>query len=257
MERGGDAVGQQLRLGVAHGGRDGERDAGAGLDLAFERIPVQIDDARQHQQPGRIEPPVRFEIGADPGDAALGQQHVGHWLHAVGQQHPSPGDQQRHGGCPLRILALRILARGALCRAMLHLAKLAVGIGDIAHLRRVQAGRLRAQPPLRHLTRSAPRRAAEIIEGGSLYWVVAGAMLVRQRVLDVTLEQRDDGTPCAGLVLDRALVPVEGRPVKPFQGWRYLTAADAPADVAAQQEGAGTDALPAALQRELRALCLL
>ena len=140
---------------------------------------------------------------------------------------------------------------------MLHLAKLAVGILDIAHLRRVQAGRMAAAPPLRHLTRSFPRRAAEIVDGGSIYWVIGGAMLVRQRVLDVIEDQRDDATRCAGLVLDPALAQVEGRPVKAFQGWRYLAAADAPADVTAQREGAGADEMPAGLQRELRALCLL
>ena len=131
----------------------------------------------------------------------------------------------------------------------LHLTKLAVGIRDIAHLQDVQG------PAPQHHTRSFPKRAGEIKDGGSLYWVVRGVVLVRQRVLDVVEDRWDDGTRCAGLVLDPALVQVLGRPVKAFQGWRYLLPEDAPADVAA---GAVEDGeLPAALRAQLRALCLL
>ncbi len=140
---------------------------------------------------------------------------------------------------------------------MLHIAKLAVGIRDIAHLHQVQAMRASQTPPLRHHTRSFPRRATEITNGGSIYWVIGGAMLVRQRVLDVIEDRWDDATKCAGLVLDPALIPVEGRPTKAFQGWRYLAAADAPADVSAQGPARGADGLPDELRRQLQALCLL
>ncbi len=138
---------------------------------------------------------------------------------------------------------------------MLHLTKLAVGIRDLAHLTAVQAARRGAHPPLRHQTRNRPRRAAEITGSGSIYWVIAGTLLVRQRVLDIVEDRWDDGTPCAGLVLDPALVQVEGRPVKAFQGWRYLQAADAPPDLTAA--ALAPDAMPAALRNELRALCLI
>ncbi len=139
---------------------------------------------------------------------------------------------------------------------MIHLMKLAVGVKDIAHLRRVQAERMGATPPLRHRTRSFPRRAPEIADGGSIYWVIGGALLVRQRILDVIEDRQDDESKCAGLVLDPVLVPVEGRPVKPFQGWRYLDPAGAPADIV-EGDQQGADALPAALRQQLRALCLL
>ena len=139
---------------------------------------------------------------------------------------------------------------------MLHLIKLAVGVQDVAHLRALQAAR-QGTEALRHRTRNAPRRAAELMAGGSLYWVIAGALVVRQRVLDVTPDHWPDGTACAGLMLDPVLVPVEGRRMKPFQGWRYLEDAAAPADVSAMTETPGADAMPAALRRELEALCLL
>jgi len=140
---------------------------------------------------------------------------------------------------------------------MLHITKLAVGIRDIAHLRQVQAERDSREPPLRHRTRNFPRRASEIIEGGSIYWIIGGTMLVRQRVLDVIEDKWEDDTRCAGLVLDPALVPVEGRATRAFQGWRYLADADAPADVSAQGPARGADGLSDELRRQLRALCLI
>jgi hypothetical protein len=138
---------------------------------------------------------------------------------------------------------------------MLHMVKLAVGIRDVAHLRQVQAMRQAQNPPLRHQTRSFPRRAAEITEGGSMYWVIAGAIVVRQRIIDITHDRWEDGTACAGLILDPDLVGVASRPTKPFQGWRYLAATDAPADL--DQAAPADDALPRALQNALRELGLL
>lgn len=138
---------------------------------------------------------------------------------------------------------------------MIHMTKLAVGIRDLAHLRQHQAARVAAGIPLRHQTRNAPRRADEVTDGGSLYWVIAGAMLVRQRIVDITEDQWDDGSRCAGLVLDPVLVQVEGRPTKPFQGWRYLDPAAAPPDLTEADLAPGL--MPPALRNELRALCLL
>lgn len=135
------------------------------------------------------------------------------------------------------------------------MTKLAVGARDIAHLRSFQTARLLTAPDLRHQTRNHPRRAPEVIEGGSMYWVVAGAMLVRQRIVDIVEDRWDDGTRCAGLVLDPELVQVEGRPVKPFQGWRYLQPNDAPPDLTESDFAPG--AIPPALRNELRALCLI
>ncbi len=140
---------------------------------------------------------------------------------------------------------------------MLHLTKLAVGVRDIAHLAQLQAQRMQHDPPLRHRTRNFPRRAAEILDGGSIYWVIAGATLVRQRILDIRHDAWDDGSACAGIVLDPTLVPVAGRLTKPFQGWRYLAPEAAPADLGAQAEAAGADELPPAMRRELQALGLL
>ena len=121
----------------------------------------------------------------------------------------------------------------------------------------VLCDRLAADPPLRHRTRNFPRRAAEVTAGGSIYWVIAGAVLVRQRILEIAADQWDDGSACAALMLDPALVPVAGRPVRAFQGWRYLEDAAAPPDLAASAVADGAEQMPEPMRRELRELGLL
>lgn len=141
---------------------------------------------------------------------------------------------------------------------VLHLIKLAVGPRDLSQLRAAQSRRAILDPPLRHQTRMRPKRAAELLGGGSIYWVVAGLLQARQRLIDIREERWDDGSGCAGLVLDPELVPVAIRPTKPFQGWRYLAVEAAPDDL--RGDGAlvvaGAD-MPESLRRELRLLGLL
>jgi hypothetical protein len=140
---------------------------------------------------------------------------------------------------------------------MLHLTKLAVGVRDADHLRELQGERIRTHARLWHRTRSFPRRHAEVVDGGSMYWVIAGTMLARQRIVDIIEDQRDDLTPCTSLILDPELVSLVGRPTRPFQGWRYLEPDAAPPDMPAFGTILGLDQLPATLRHELRALCLL
>lgn len=140
---------------------------------------------------------------------------------------------------------------------MLHMTKLAVGVSDIDHLRALQTERRRASGILRHRTRMAPRRAAEVLDGGSIYWVISGSMLARQLITDIIDDERDDKTPCIALILDPAVVQLVGRPTRPFQGWRYLDPEEAPPDMPDIGAITGLDMLPQALRQELRALCLL
>ena len=135
----------------------------------------------------------------------------------------------------------------------LHLIKLAVGIASIEDLRARQAER---GPPLRHRTRSFPKRAAEIVAGGSIYWVISRVLSVRQPICDIVAATYEDGSRCTDLMLAPALVAVRPRAIKPFQGWRYLAAVDAPQDDVAWAGGRG-DVLPEALRRDLASLALL
>ncbi len=138
----------------------------------------------------------------------------------------------------------------------LHLVKLAVGAKSVEDVQAWQAARAKVAPPLRHRTRNFPKRADEILDGGSIYWVVNRVLSVRQRIEDIVVAKERDGTRCTDLVLHPTLIAVRGRVVKPFQGWRYLTDADAPEDLASGGVDAAA-ALPAAMQRELAALALL
>jgi hypothetical protein len=101
----------------------------------------------------------------------------------------------------------------------------------------------------RHVTRMWPRRAEEILGGGSLYWVFKGLILARQTIEKFEPVDRGDGIRRCGIVMRPEVVRTEARPRRPFQGWRYLSDADAPPDLAA---GADTAAeLPADLRRAL------
>jgi hypothetical protein len=142
----------------------------------------------------------------------------------------------------------------------LHLMKLAVGIDSVAHLRAVQDGRRGEAATFSHPTRHAPKRAEELLAGGSLYWVIRGVMRVRQRLLavepGVAAPSGGVAGPCL-LILDPALVETVPRPQRPFQGWRYLKAEDAPGDAGGVGAGQPAQDLPAEMAAELARLGLL
>lgn len=124
-----------------------------------------------------------------------------------------------------------------------HLVKLCVGCDSIEDLEAWQKKRLADQrrkgvkkPVLRHVTRNTPKRAAEIVDGGSIYWVIKGVIRVRQRIVD-TKAVVLDGEPHCALILDRKLVRVVPRGMRAFQGWRYLEASAAPADLGERKDG--------------------
>lgn len=137
----------------------------------------------------------------------------------------------------------------------LHLIKLSVGTEDLDDLRRWHKRRLREIGHIYHRTRMMPRRRDELLAGGSIYWVIRGQVLGRQRLIGIDSVIDADGRPDTHLVLDPALVPTVPRPHRPFQGWRYLAAADAPPDLADLPDGAGD--IPPEMAAELRVLGLL
>lgn len=138
----------------------------------------------------------------------------------------------------------------------LHLLKLCVGADGVEDLRDWQRSRAALNPDglPHHVTRMFPRRGPEVLDGGSLYWVFKGAVLARQRILALDPVQGDDGVARCAIVLDPALIRTEAQPRRPFQGWRYLAAADAPRDLARPR--AGDDDLPPALSAALADLGL-
>jgi hypothetical protein len=142
----------------------------------------------------------------------------------------------------------------------LHLIKLCVGCDSVKDLENWIRRKLKARPPGQkrehiHTTRMVPRRADELIDGGSLYWVIRGQIMCRQRLIAVRPFVDRDGVGRCRLVLAPKLVLVEPRSFRAFQGWRYLEAKDAPRDLDHAAPGAAD--MPEDMRRELMDLGLL
>lgn len=135
----------------------------------------------------------------------------------------------------------------------LHLLKLCVGAESVEDLaawidERLAARRAGGRPAEQiHTTRMTPRRREEILDGGSLYWVIKGRIAVRQRLLDLRPADSADGIPRCDLVLEPVLVRTEPRLQRPFQGWRYLDPKSAPPDLPSGDVDDGAGELRAAL----------
>ncbi len=133
---------------------------------------------------------------------------------------------------------------------MLNILKLCVGADSVEDLIQWHAAHRGMWPPgtTAHVTRMWPKREDDILDGGSLYWVIKGVILARQRLL--RLEPRDgaDGIKRCALILDATVIRTEAVPRRPFQGWRYLEPADSPRDLTARSND---DSLPPALARAL------
>jgi hypothetical protein len=143
----------------------------------------------------------------------------------------------------------------------LHLLKLSVGTDSVKDLedwikKKIKERKQRGLKPERvHTTRMVPKRVDELLDGGSIYWVIRGEILCRERILDVRPFTDKDGIGRCHLVLDPKCVLVAPRPFRAFQGWRYLTAKDAPPDLDRAAPGARN--MPETMRRELRELGLL
>jgi len=136
----------------------------------------------------------------------------------------------------------------------INLVKLSVGTDDVAGLAAWQATtRAQAKDGLpQHVTRMWPKRSDEILNGGSIYWVIKGVILCRQQIVRLDEYHSADGIRRCAIVSDPNLIRVEATPKRAFQGWRYMPVADAPTDLSdgAQQE----EALPPELSKALAAI---
>ena len=144
---------------------------------------------------------------------------------------------------------------------MVNLVKLCVGITTINQLEQLQSMRrgeyLKAgRPPVNiHITRNKPKRSKEIINSGSLYWVIRRQIRVRQKIIRIDDIEDAEGRKKCCLVLDPDLIKTEHRAYRPFQGWRYLEQSDAPADFSNNQKAESE--MPSEMEAELRGLGLL
>jgi hypothetical protein len=141
----------------------------------------------------------------------------------------------------------------------LHLIKLSVGPDSLADLARWQNARLKEKKKkrepllLQHVTRMTPKRAEELLNGGSIYWVIKGQVVARQKLVDLKPVKKN-GKPHCAIVYQPKLILVARRRHRPFQGWRYLLPKDAPPDITDPKSAKN---LPPALKAELAELGLL
>jgi len=152
-----------------------------------------------------------------------------------------------------------------------HLVKLCVGIDSIDELVAWYASdecrKARKRKGLKrpnehaHWTRMKPKRLEEVLDGGSLYWVIRGRICVRHPILRLDDVEDEKGNAYCAIVYEPKAILVETRPRRAFQGWRYLEEEDAPADLPDQQaalRAARAEAdLPPQMVAELKALGLL
>jgi hypothetical protein len=144
----------------------------------------------------------------------------------------------------------------------LHLIKLAVGCESVKELKewiaeRMLAAKKKGLPQHHiHITRMTPKRVEDILGGGSLYWVIRGEVAAREKIIAIEPFRDRDGVGRCRLVMQPKVFAVSPRPMRPFQGWRYLAPDDAPPDLG-KASAAGIAAMPEPLRRELRDLGLL
>jgi len=136
----------------------------------------------------------------------------------------------------------------------LNIIKLSVGSESISMLTQWQSER-RAQLNINyslHVTRMWPKREAELLDGGSIYWVIKGAIQVRQKLIGFDEIIGQDGIRRCGFKLDPELVSTTKALRRPFQGWRYLKSEDAPSDLSEKRES--DDEMPEEMQQYLAKL---
>ncbi|MEW6769411.1 MAG: DUF1489 domain-containing protein [Pseudomonadota bacterium] len=143
----------------------------------------------------------------------------------------------------------------------LHLIKLSVGAESVKDLKgwiaeRVRQAKAKGLPGRHiHITRMTPKRDKEILDGGSIYWVIKGEIAAREKILAIEPFRDRDGIGRCRLVMEPKLIPVSPRPMRAFQGWRYFDAKSAPPDLG--KAAAGVAKMPEPMRRELRELGLL
>lgn len=132
--------------------------------------------------------------------------------------------------------------------------KLCVGVEHPAELvawqekRRRETGRNESF----HVTRMWPKRADELLDGGSLYWVMKGFIKARQEIIGLEKQESADGITRCAILLNPNVVNIELTPRRAFQGWRYFRGAEVPRDIVGTRSQ--EDSLPEDLEYELAQL---
>ena len=112
-----------------------------------------------------------------------------------------------------------------------HLKKIAVGIETVERLKIRQEMIFRTYGRLFHSTRNIPKKREELIQSGSMFWIIKRYVLVRQKIINIIPVVREDGSKGCEIELDKNLTKVIPTKMKPFQGWRYYLEEEIPQDL--------------------------
>ncbi len=136
----------------------------------------------------------------------------------------------------------------------IHIIKLSVGSQSVESLEEWQGLRLAQEGRLFHTTRMRPRRREDVLDGGSIYWVIKGMVQCRQKITDLEEFVDSDDVARCRIMLHRDLIPVRPIPRRAFQGWRYFQPEDVPPDL---PKGSGAQDIPPSMRERLAELCLI
>lgn len=136
----------------------------------------------------------------------------------------------------------------------LHIVKVAAGIGSLEELMRVVDLYAYDDPDLGPImpmsSRNTPRRDSEVLDGGSVYWIIKRKIVARARIVAIREEDRYDGKKGCQICVEANVIATVPFTKNGFQGWRYLLPENAPADLITgdSDEGHGSPELAAELQ---------
>lgn len=139
-------------------------------------------------------------------------------------------------------------------RVPLHILKVAAGIGSIEQLKRIVDQYSYTDPEFGHImhmsSRNTPKRTDELLEGGSVFWIIKRAIVARAPLVAVREDERFDGRKGCQMCIRPEVILTSPQPKRGFQGWRYLKDSEAPADLTSltQGEGQGSPELAAELK---------
>jgi hypothetical protein len=104
-------------------------------------------------------------------------------------------------------------------------------------------------------TKNVPKRAEELLQGGSIYWVWKSQVQARQVIRDITSKEDGNGKTYCLIELDPELIDVSPAPRRPFQGWRYAEVGSVPPDLGGRSEE--LEGMPEEMKAELARIGIL
>ena len=136
-----------------------------------------------------------------------------------------------------------------------------VGVESIEHLYEIQHGhrqiKFNGENHAYLFTRRTPTRANDLINGGSVYWIIKRQICARQTIADIQTLKDEDDKPFCHVIMNQQIYLTQPVAHKHIQGWRYLSPEKAPKDIGLFTPNNRPDDIPPELAAELAEAGLL